>query len=93
MDRITTLWAVVVLSGCALFTSWDDLARGWTGKNISRITALWGEPDRITKLDDGIREYEYHLKKLDPSCFHYWLVNSEGVITGYRYKGYCRPIG
>lgn len=64
------------------------------GNPIEEIENSWGdELDEITSRPDGQKEYKYHLKKLDPSCIHYWVVNQRGIITGYRYQGYCRPIG
>jgi len=57
------------------------------------IQKTWGQPDRIDALGDGNKEYKYHLKKLDPSCVHYWIVDPQGIIVDYRYEGRCRPIG
>ena len=84
---------IILLSGCFYFVSWDESVQGGVGRPMENIKKIWGNPDEITSLPDGQKEYKYHLKKLDPSCFHYWIVNEEGIITGYRYTGYCRPIG
>ena len=83
----------VALAACASFASWDGLSKSWVGHPITDITKLWGEPSTQTKLSDGSLEYKYVLKKLDPSCVHYWRINSSGIITDYHYEGYCKPIG
>ena len=84
---------VILFSGCSYFVSWDESSTRSIGQSMERIAKLWGEPDEIIPLPDGQKEYKYHLKKLDPSCIHYWIVDEQGIITGYRYQGYCRPVG
>ena len=84
---------IILLSGCSYFVSWDESVQGGVGRPVENIKKIWGNPGEITSLPNGQKEYKYHLKKLDPSCVHYWIVNEEGIITGYRYTGYCRPIG
>lgn len=66
---------------------------GWVGNPISDIEKLYGPPDEIKELPNGDQEYKYWLKKLDPSCVHYWIVDPQGIIRGYHYEGRCRPIG
>lgn len=80
-------------AGCSLFASWDGMAKSWVGDPINRITESWGEPTRIWTREDGMTIYQYDLKKLDPSCVHYWVVDKGGIIAGFHYEGYCRPIG
>lgn len=53
----------------------------------------WGKPLAIWQREEGLHEYKFHLKKLDPSCFHYWLVDDSRVIVDYYYEGYCHPVG
>ena len=84
---------VILFSGCSYFVSWDDKSRVLIGEPITLYSVLNGPPDEIIPLPDGQKEYKYHLKKLDPSCIHYWVVDERGIITGYRYQGYCRPVG
>jgi hypothetical protein len=60
---------------------------------MSEFVRLNGPPTLITPQDNNESEYRYDLKKLDPSCVHWWRVHSDGKIVGYRYQGYCRPIG
>lgn len=88
-----TLVMAIALPACALFSSWDDVMGSWVGSDISKIAELWGAPDQIRSIDSETQEYKYHLEKLDPSCVHYWYVDSKGVISGYSYEGRCRPIG
>ncbi len=90
---VVTLAATLLLAGCVYFTSWNDVMKGWVGHPIAEIVKLEGPPDAITPLSDGNKEYKYWLKKVDPSCIHYWIVNPQGVITGFHYEGRCRPIG
>ncbi len=90
--RLTVIISTLVISGCIYFTSWDELGQGWVGRDISEITNLWGEPDTVTK-ENRHDIYRYHLKDLDPSCIHFWIVDKNGVIKGFRYEGYCSPIG
>jgi hypothetical protein len=87
------LLLLAVFSGCSYFVSWDESVEGGVGRPIRDIKKTWNEPDEITLLPSGHKEYKYWLKKLDPSCIHYWIVDEQGIITGYRYEGRCRPIG
>ena len=87
------LVVVILFAGCSYFVSWDDQSQRVVGQTIDFVIGFDGQPDEIKTLSDGQKEYKYHLKKLDPSCVHYWIVDKEGIITGYRYTGYCRPIG
>lgn len=82
-----------LLAGCSYFVSWDESVSGGIGRPMIDIQKTWGQPDRIDALGDGNKEYKYHLKKLDPSCVHYWIVDPQGIIVDYRYEGRCRPIG
>ena len=66
---------------------------GWIGHPISEIEELWGPATRKTKKNDGTIEYRFDRPKIDPSCVHYWLVDSRGTIIGMRYEGLCHPIG
>ena len=84
---------IVVLAGCAYFVSWDESVSGGVGRPIADIKKTWGAPDEIRDLTNGDKEYKYWLKKLDPSCVHYWIVGPDGIINGYHYEGRCRPIG
>ncbi|WP_444901922.1 hypothetical protein ACJJIG_01420 [Microbulbifer sp. SSSA007] len=93
MRNAYLLLVVVLFVGCSYFVSWDDKSKVLIGEPITLYSDLNGPPDEIKTLSDGQKEYKYHLKKLDPSCIHYWTVNQEGIITGYRYTGYCRPVG
>jgi len=91
---IAVCTAVVhICGGCAYFVSWSDFSKSWLGHPISKFIKLNGEPTSVTLVGDGDSEYRFDLEKLDPSCVHWWLVNKEGVVVGYRYDGYCRPIG
>ncbi|WP_299491922.1 hypothetical protein [uncultured Shewanella sp.] len=92
MIRIYYFILLVFLNGCAYFVSWDEQSQVLLGENIEVCIKLDGPPDTVTILPHGNKEYKYHFKKLDPSCIHYWIVNKEGIITGYHYRGYCRPI-
>ena len=83
----------MLITGCVYFTSWDDVMKGWVGHRIDEIVKLWGPPDQIKSMSDGNKEYKYLAKDIDPSCIHYWIVNPQGVITGFHYEGRCRPIG
>ena len=85
----------VLLAGCSYFVSWDDLSLNYIGQPISKDENFesWKTPDEVRTLPGGKKEYKYHLKKLDPSCIHYWIVNPQGIIVNYRYEGRCRPIG
>jgi len=93
MRNIYIFVVVILFAGCSYLSSWDDKSKVLIGEPITLYTNLNGQPDEIIERSDGQKEYKYHLKKLDPSCVHYWIVNQEGIITGYRYTGYCRPIG
>ena len=95
MMRISLLLGVISFCGCSYFTSWDDKSTRAIGYPLSHMAKFdsWKTPDEIKTLSDGQKEYKYHLKKFEPSCIHYWIENQEGIITGYRYTGYCRPIG
>lgn len=91
--RGTVLTAVLFMSACSYFVSWDDAVKGGVGRSIDSIIKLDGPPTAIIPLSNGGKEYKYHLKKIDPSCIHYWIVNPQGVITGFHYEGRCRPVG
>ena len=93
MRIIYFLLAVILFTGCSYFVSWDDKSKTLIGEPITLYSDLNGPPDEIKTLPDGQKEYKYHLKKLDPSCVHYWIVDKKGIIMGYRYTGYCRPVG
>jgi len=95
MQKMYLLLVIVFFAGCSYFVSWDDVSKPFIGDPLSSLTKFksWEKPDSIKTLPDGQKEYKYHLKKLDPSCVHYWIVDKEGIITGYRYTGYCRPVG
>lgn len=81
------------LAGCAYFVSWEESNRGAIGHPVEEIAKLWGPPDQKWTREDGKTIHKYHLKKLDPSCIHYWVVDEQGIITDFYYDGYCRPIG
>ena len=85
--------ALVSITGCSYFVSWDEAVGGGVGRPMADIEKTWGKPDQIDTLGDGNTVYKYHLKKLDPTCIHYWIVNPQGIIVNYRYEGRCRPIG
>jgi len=93
--RVCLVALLLFSYGCSYFVSWDDISQPLVGEPLSDITKYesWNTPDEIKILPDGQTEYKYHLPKLDPSCIHYWLVNEQGIITGYRYEGRCRPVG
>ena len=93
MSRLFFLGSVAFICGCAYFVSWDDANRNSVGHQLSEIAKKWGPPDQMTPLPNGGAEYMYRLKKLDPSCVHWWQTDQKGIITGFRYEGYCRPIG
>lgn len=91
--HLAAVTLVVAFSGCSYFVSWDESVRGGVGRSIADIQRTWGVPDEVLEMSDGNWEYKYHLRQIDPSCFHYWIVDSEGIITGYHFEGRCRPIG
>ena len=93
--KVKVLAQILILigfTGCAYFASWDDLGESWVGNDMTDILDLWGEPDDVVSMDDGNKEYKYWLKDLDPTCVHYWIVNPQGTITGFRYEGWCQQI-
>jgi hypothetical protein len=90
---LTTLTGSLLAAGCAYFVSWHDLSKSWVGHPIARFVSVNGEPSSITPLADGDEEYRFDLRKLDPSCVHWWKVDKEGTIVGYRFQGRCRPVG
>ncbi len=82
----------ILLTGCSYFVSWDQSVEGGIGRSIIDIQKTWQLPDKIRVLPNGNKEYKYHLKKLDPSCIHYWIVNPQGIIVDYHYKGRCEAV-
>lgn len=95
MNRLISGLVLVLLTGCSYFVSWDDISKNYIGHPLSEYEEFetWQKPDEIKTLPNGNKEYKYHLKKLDPSCVHYWVVDPQGIITDYHYDGRCRPIG
>ena len=92
--RLSILGMVLVfVAGCSYFVTWDESVKGGVGRPVIDIQKIWGKPDAINELSNGGKEYKYHLKKLDPSCVHYWIVDPQGIIVDYHYEGRCRPIG
>ena len=90
MRNIGLLMILVLFSGCSYFVSWEDISDPVVGRSMEDIKKIWDEPDEIIPLHSGEKEYRY---KIDRSCTHYWIVSPEGIIIGYRYTGYCRPVG
>ena len=90
MRIIYFLLAVILFSGCSYFVSWEDVSDPVVGHSMEAVEKIWSEPDQITPLANGAKEYKY---KIDRSCTHYWIVDKKGIVTGYRYTGYCRPVG
>ncbi len=87
-------WVCILFSSaCSYFESWDEANRPAVGHPIDEIIKVWGQPSKTWTRDDGMAIYEYDLKKLDPSCTHYWVVSKDKIIIDFYYKGYCRPIG
>lgn len=90
-------WVVLIvlafISACAYFASWDELYRDSIGRPIAEKLELWGQPDKIWVREDGKAVYEYHLKKIDPTCVHYWVVNDKKIIVDLYHEGHCRPVG
>ena len=80
------------MASCSYFVSWDDMSQKYINRPVLEFKT-WQNPDEVRALPNGNKEYKYHLKKLDPSCIHYWIVNPDGLIVDYRYEGRCRPIG
>ncbi len=85
--------AAVFMSACSYFVSWDESVKGGLGRSMVDLQRTWGEPDEIRELPNGNKEYKYWLKKLDPSCVHYWIVDPQGIVVDYHYEGRCQPIG
>ncbi|MDA7852393.1 hypothetical protein N9A71_02485 [Porticoccaceae bacterium] len=83
----------LISTGCSYFVSWDEKSKRAIGRPIENYIRLNGPPDKLSPTENGSMEYKYWLKNLDPSCIHYWVVDKEGTIIGYRYEGRCRPIG
>ena len=92
MLKVSVFMVLAFLSSCVYLTSWNRVMSGWIGEDISEILQLWGEPDSVRQHEDG-KVYEYHRKKVDPSCIHSWVVDDDGTIVDFYYEGYCRPIG
>lgn len=90
--RNTILALLIWLTGCAFFVSWDESNRSSVGQPIETITKLWGEPNQTWKRKDGKTVYKYHLKNLDPSCTHYWVIDKQGIIENFYHEGNCRPV-
>ena len=94
MNQLLSVGMLILVAGaCSYFVSWDDSVKGGVGRSIVDLQQTWGEADAVRELSDGNKEYKYWLKKLDPSCVHYWIVDPHGIISGYHYEGRCRPIG
>lgn len=87
------LFLFVLLSGCSYFVTWEQSVEGGVGRPVDDIIKTWGKPDSIKKDNNGNSIYKYHLKKLDPSCIHYWIVGDNGIIIDFYYEGNCSPIG
>lgn len=90
MRTIYFLLVAILFAGCSYFVSWEDVSDPVVGRSMEEIEKIWDEPDQIIPLANGVKEYKY---KVDRSCTHYWIVDKDGIITGYRYTGYCRPVG
>lgn len=88
----STILITIFLSGCVYFVSWSDVVGSWVGRDVAELTSSWGEPDEIEGKGNK-KIYIYRLKGVDPTCIHYWFVDEKGTITGFKYKGRCRPIG
>ncbi len=93
IKALLALAVMLVLPACSYFVSWEDANKNVIGHSIDEIIKLEGEANRVWKREDGMTIYRYDLKKLDPSCVHYWVVNDKKVIVDFYYEGYCRPIG
>lgn len=91
--HVTVFAAALLASACSYFVSWDNAVKGGVGRPIDSIIKLDGPPSTIIPLPNGNKKYKYHLKKIDPTCVHYWIVDPQGIIRGYHYEGRCRPIG
>lgn len=91
--RVAFFASLIIFGGCSYFVSWDQANRSSIGQPIDRIINLSGKPDDVWKREDGMTIYKYHLKKVDPSCVHYWIVNDQKLIVDFYYEGACHPIG
>lgn len=89
--RYLAVSIIFLLASCSYFVSWDDIHKNRIGDPIEKVER--NPPDAIKNLGNGLKEYKYWLNRLDPSCIHYWIVDSKGIVVGYRYEGRCRPIG
>lgn len=83
---------LVLLTSCSYFVSWDDLSKKYLNRPVFEFET-WQNPDEVKNLPNGNKEYKYNLKKLDPTCIHYWIVSPQGIVVDYHYEGRCRPIG
>lgn len=90
MRNIYLVVLVILFAGCSYFVSWEDISDPVVGSSMEDIKKIWDEPDEIITRSNGEKEYKY---KIDRSCTHYWIVDQKGIITDYRYTGYCRPAG
>ena len=93
LQVVGSAFIAALIVGCVYLGSWDDVMGSWVGHPISDIEKLYGAPNGVILRSDSQKEYKYHLKKIDSSCIHYWIVNPQGIIVDYRYEGRCRPIG
>lgn len=84
---------VLFSAGCALFKSYDDAMQSWVGKDFEEIQLIWGAPHSGMRSADGETVYQYHREQIDPSCFHYWIVDQHEVIKDFYYEGECRSRG
>lgn len=91
--RIYFICVVFLMPACSYFVSWDETSRSAIGLSIDEVIKMDGPPDAVVPMNNGNKEYRYWLKSIDPTCIHYWIVNPQGIITGYHYEGRCRPIG
>ena len=92
---VTVLAVALSVVACSYFVSWNDISEPLIGHPFSEITKFesWQHPDEVRTLLNGNKEYKYWLKKLDPTCIHYWIVDPQGIVVDYHYEGRCQPIG
>lgn len=55
---------VIFLAACATTAAFEEQVNSWVGKSDSDLIASYGEPDKVIKLPNGDKAYQYNYSRV-----------------------------
>ena len=59
MKKLLTLFAVIILSGCATTANYEKILNTWVGSPVDNLVMSWGPPQNSYDFSNGGKVIEY----------------------------------